>query len=505
MEKKIRIYYTSDTHGHLFPVDYATGEAKEAGLICCIETYQKDGNTLIIDDGDTIQGSPFTLYSHKKQLASHPIASVLNRGKYDYVTLGNHDFNYGETHLHNYLTSLDAKCLCGNVIDQSEKLPIHQVDIKVLQNGLRIGIVGIVTNHVNRWERPENIANLEIVDPFEVAKKNLEAIKDKVDVTICLYHGGFENDIETGERLTESTENIGYRICSELDFDLLLTGHQHRPIEGKVIAGTYIVQPGSNARHYLYIEGTVCKDRVAFTSQFQSPASTFDATGLEVQQKLEKEVQEWLDAPVGYLERPLLPEDKITMALNGSSIADFFNQVQLSITNAQISCTCLANNIKGFQQEVSVRDVVSTYVYPNTLCTIEVTGEILKKALERSASYLDLDENVQPKVSDIFLIPKVEHYNYDFFAGITYKADLRKPVGERVFDVCFEGKLIQPEDTFTLCMNSYRATGAGGYEMYEGCPVVKEEAVDMSELIINYLEEHKKVTVNTYPAPIFLY
>ncbi len=504
MEKKISIYYTSDTHGYLFSVDYATGKEKEAGLISCIEKYQKDGNTLMIDGGDTIQGSPFTMYTSKKQLAPHPVASVLNRGKYDYVTLGNHDFNYGENHLHGYLTSLEAKCLCGNVIDKSGKLPVHQYDIKVLENGLRVGIVGIVTDYVNVWERPENIANLEIIDPFEVAKKNLEAIKDKVDMTICLYHGGFECDLGTGKRLTESTENIGYRICSELDFNLLLTGHQHMQIEGMEIAGTYIVQPVANAEHYLYIEGTMKEDGVVFTSQFQSPSYTLDTNGLEVQLKLEQEVQKWLDAPVGYLDSPLLPEDKVIMALKGNRIPDFFNQIQLSVTGAQISCTSLANNIKGFQQEVSVRDVVSTYVYPNTLITIEVTGEVLKKALERSASYLDLDQEGRPKVSDIFLIPKVEHYSYDFFAGITYTADLRKPVGERVFDICYDGKLIHLSDTFTLCMNSYRATGAGGYEMYKGCPVVREETVDVSELIINYLEEHKKVTVKKYEAPVFL-
>lgn len=505
MEKKLKIYYTSDTHGYLFPVDYATGKEKAAGLICCTEKYEKDGNTLVIDGGDTIQGSPFTLYSHKNQYETHPVATILNRGQYDYVTLGNHDFNYGEDQLHSYLTSLNAKCLCGNVFDVSGKMPIHQADIKVLENGLRVGIVGIVTDHVNIWEKPENIANLEITDPFEVAKRNLEAIKDQVDVAICVYHGGFESDIVTGERLTESNENIGYKICTELDFDLLLTGHQHMPIEGHEICGTHIVQPSANAERYLYLEGSMSEDGMKFTSQFQDAASSYDATGLEALQTIEGEVQKWLDVPVGFLDRPLLPEDKAAMALKGSSITDFFNQIQLSATGAQISCTCLANNIKGFQKEVSVRDVVSTYIYPNTLYTIEVTGEILKQALERSASYLDLDKNGQPKVSDRFTIPKVEHYNYDFFANVTYKADLRKAVGERVFDVQFEGKPIQPLDTFTLCMNSYRATGAGGYEMYKDCPVIKEESFEMSELIINYLETHQPVTVKTYPAPDFLY
>jgi len=505
MERRVKIFYTSDVHGYLLPINYGTGEQKDSGLFAVAENFEKDGNTLMIDGGDTIQGSPFTMYTSKKIYEQHPVAEALNLAGYDYVTLGNHDFNYGEAHLGSYLETLSATCLCSNVADSTGKLPIKAYDIKVLENGLRIGMVGAVTDFVNVWEQSENIENLTISDPFVAVAQALEKLKEKVDVTICVYHGGFECDLETGTVLSQTTENVGYRICKELDFDLLLSAHQHMPVEGKSLFGTHIVQPAPNGEMFLSIEGVVNEADVVFTSTFGKPAVGVDDSKLEVLYKLEAEVQEWLDQPVGFLDRPLLPESKVEMALNGSAITDFFNQVQLEVTGADLSCTSLANEVKGFDPEVTVRDVVSTYIYPNTLCTTLVTGTILKAALERVASYLELNGAGEPEVSRLFLHPKVEHYNFDFFAGVTFEADLRKPVGERISNVMVKNTLIKDTDTFTLCMNNYRVTGAGGYEMYEGCPLIKEEPMEMSELIINYLDQHRHVKVTDFPKPKFVY
>lgn len=82
-------------------------------------------------------------------------------------------------------------------------------------------------------------------------------MKEQTDLTICIYHGGFECDLESGETLSQTTENVGYRICKELDFDILLTGHQHMSVTGRDISGTYTVQPCDNAKEYQYLEVTM--------------------------------------------------------------------------------------------------------------------------------------------------------------------------------------------------------------------------------------------------------
>ena len=184
------------------------------------------------------------------------------------------------------------------------------------------------------------------------------------------------------------------------------------------------------------------------------------------------------------------------MALNGSNLANFINQIQLESSDADIACTAFANVIKGFGKNITVRDILSTYPYPNTLVVLEVNREILKLALERAASYFE-NNNGNVTISERFLKPKVEHYNYDYFTNINYAFDLNKEVGNRVTSIKYKGEELSDNQTLTLVMNNYRASGAGGYEFYENCNVVKEILIEMPEIIINYFKNNPKVVVDT--------
>ena len=213
-------------------------------------------------------------------------------------------------------------------------------------------------------------------------------------------------------------------------------------------------------------------------------------------------LNDWLDRPIGHLSRPLWPEDKLKMAMQGSPIADFFNRVQLWASGAEISCAALANSVRGFDRNVTVRDVVATYVYPNTLKVLEVTGAVLRKALEQCARYFDRDENGSIIVSSAFLQPKEAHFNYDF-SGIEYTFDLSRPAGERVVSLTRGGNPVADDQTFTLCMCDYRATGAGDFDFYIPCPVIRDIQTDISELILRYLETHDPVEIPlTHPLTV---
>ena len=91
-------------------------------------------------------------------------------------------------------------------------------------------------------------------------------------------------------------------------------------------------------------------------------------------------------------------------------------------------------------------------------------------------------------MSDCFLEPKVEHYNYDYYAGASYVYDISRPVGQRVTSLTVAGKPVADSDVFTICLNSYRASGTGGYDCYVGCRVVREIGTEMSELILDYFK-----------------
>ena len=197
MQRKLTIYYTSDVHGYFSPVDYASGKSAQSGLANCMNGFANDGNTLIIDGGDILQGSPLTyyLYSQRRDGDCVP-ARLLNLGGYDFVTLGNHDFNYGKAEIERYLRELDAVCLCANI---GGIAGVRRIAVVTLQNGLRVGLTGVTTHFVSQWEQPANLDGITVTDAFTAAAEAYaELQQQQVDLTVCIYHGGFENDLRTG-------------------------------------------------------------------------------------------------------------------------------------------------------------------------------------------------------------------------------------------------------------------------------------------------------------------
>jgi 2',3'-cyclic-nucleotide 2'-phosphodiesterase / 3'-nucleotidase len=145
---------------------------------------------------------------------------------------------------------------------------------------------------------------------------------------------------------------------------------------------------------------------------------------------------------------------------------------------------------------VTIRDIVSTYIYPNTLKTLLVNRAVLKEALERSAEYFTFDENGRLCISESFLRPVEQHFNYDYISGIEVTIDIRRETGNRVTSIKYHGEELANDKKLTLCMNNYRATGAGGYGIYANCEIVREQPTEISELIIDYVERHGSIIVD---------
>ena len=149
-----------------------------------------------------------------------------------------------------------AVCVCANVTDLGGEIPIIPWQISVLENGLRVGITGAVTDYVNVWEKPEHLTQLIVGDALEAVRKALAEMKQAgCDLTICIYHGGYERDLSTGKLLSDSRENRACLLGEELDFDLLLTGHQHMAVEKAVFGNTFSCQPPDKADRYILLEG----------------------------------------------------------------------------------------------------------------------------------------------------------------------------------------------------------------------------------------------------------
>ena len=412
----------------------------------------------------------------------------MNRCGYDYVTLGNHDFNYGMAYLDSYLDALHARCVCQNVrrADGSTRFPAR---VHTLENGLRVGIVGIVTDYVNIWERPEHLSGITIEDPLPAAASALAALKGNVDLTVCVYHGGFERDLASGRTLSATRENVAYRICQELGFDILLTGHQHMSVPGQMVQGTFVVQPSDKGQEFLKVEAAVSDDGAQFSSRTIHAGGPCRPEWLAEFSGMERGAQDWLDEVVGHLPEPMTIDTPLHMAASGNPLADLFNTVQLLASGAQISVTSLANDPAGLPQTVRRRDILNAYPYTNTLTVMQITGAVLRRAMERSAEYFTKGEDGSLAISDAFLKPKVEHYNYDYYAGVHYVFDCSRPVGQRVTELSVNGAPVVDEDVFTACLSSYRASGTGGYDCYSGCLVLREIGTEMSDLLLDFFKD----------------
>lgn len=487
--KRLRIYFTSDCHGHFFPMDYSTGKPKVGGLLNLMTQFDKDDDTLIIDGGDILQGSAFTQLLSEKFHTAEPIARVMNMAGYDYVTLGNHDFMYGYEFQKTYLKNLNAKCICCNITDTTGCQPIFSTVIHTMKSGLRIGLVGMCTDWVKRWESSENMMNFQVEKVLDSLPKVVETLREQVSLLIGIYHGGFENDVQTHRPLSDTGENVGYAICKAYDFDLLLTGHQHKSITNIDLLGTHIVQTPPYATSYALVELTEEGGLWQIKSGLHSAPKQTHQKAYEELLPYEKAVQHWLDEPVGYLPQALLPDDRIEMALHGSPLTDFIGARFLDATGADVACHSLSNVCAGLPQNISRRDIIALFSFPNVLVVKRVTGAVLKSALERTAEYFDWNGNTV-SVSRTFLEPKVEHYHFDFYYGLDFTYCVTQPIGQRVRGLRFRGKAVEEDDELLVAMTSFRATGTGGYDMYVDCPIVRKTNEFFTDFIIEWFQKH---------------
>ncbi|MCL2363078.1 MAG: bifunctional metallophosphatase/5'-nucleotidase [Defluviitaleaceae bacterium] len=471
-ECQLRILFTSDMHGNIMYLPIAD-----------------DANTLVIDGGDTIQGNPLATVAASEPDGAVQMAQAMNAAGYDFVIVGNHDFNFGQPYLRTYLQNLSAVCLCANV---QGPLPFLSHTIHTMQSGLRVGLAGVVTDHMTIWEAPEHLEGLSVHCPVESAKNALTAMQCNCDITILVCHSGIAEDLNTGRIQSTSTENIASQICRELSYDLVLTGHQHVPIEGAKHHNSYIVQTGAGGVHYVQVNAAGKRGQWRFSSQFGKPAGYVPFPALD------KKVSAWLDTHVATLRNPVLlngqnTNDRLYAALHGCPLADWVNAAQHQGAcemgfAADISVCGIANTAPGLPAVVTWRDIINNYPYSNTLSVLRVSASVLKAALERAAEYIEVDSAGNYFISRAFLEPKVEHYNYDFFDGVTFNADYSKAHGNRISSIYVGGKPVSDADTFTLVTSTFRAAGAGGYMMYQGCPVLATGQKEISEHIAEYIQ-----------------
>ncbi|MHC5267733.1 bifunctional metallophosphatase/5'-nucleotidase [Enterococcus sp. LJL98] len=504
---EISILATSDLHGYLLPTNFTErkmdlpfGVARIATKMKEIEA-EKKGPVIKIENGDFIQGSPLSYYVRKKEeYGAKTIIDVLNRLKYDVSVLGNHEFNYGLDYLESAIASYQHPVLAANILNKAGEVAFGQPYTILEKAGIKIAVLGLVTCYIPHWEQPETIRDLTFESIVETAKTYVPLLREKADVVLVAYHGGFERDLMTGEPTEALTgENEAYALLQEVPgIDALITGHQHREIATK-IHGVPVIQPGFRGAFLGEIRLTleksakqvkVIKSEALLHSMAEVP---LDRAVLEQMMPLSEEVEEWLDQTLGEVIGEMTITDPNAARLAEHPYIEFINHVQMAASGADISLTSLFNNDgQGFAATITMRDVLTNYIYPNTLCVLEISGADLKAALEQTATYFLIDKDTivfNPQ----YIEPKPQYYNYDMYEGIDYVIDLTRPFGERVTRLEYQGKKVAPNDRLQVVMNQYRGVGGGNYAMFSAEKIIKEIPIDMTELISDYLRQHPKI------------
>ena len=503
---QITILGTTDLHGNIDPIDYYTnnpdnrGLAKVATLIKRVRKEQP--NVLLIDSGDTIQGTPLeSVHGRKNNQPPDPMMVVMNYLNYDAMTVGNHEYNFGLKVLEKARSEAKFPWLSANSYETKTGKTHYQPYLIRELAGVKIGILGLTTPGIPNWDNPDNYAGLEFHNPTAEAKKWVDILrtKEKVDIVVVAMHMGLSEDLRTGQITPGQIphENDAIEIAKSVPgIDVIFMGHTHREISSLYINGVLLTQANAWGRHLaradLYL-GKTPKGWQVYAKAARTIATDDrvepDGDVIKLAEPYDRETQSWLSRTIGESSVDL---DAKQSRFRDTAILDLIQKVQLEAGQADVSMVASFNSEARIAKgPVTVRDIAGLYVYENTLVVLEVTGQQLKDALEHSAKYFK--PYISGKAPVDLVDEKIPAYNFDIAEGVNYDLDISKQIGQRIQNLTFKGQPLRPDQKLRLATNNYRVNGGGGYYMYKNAPVIYRSSEEIREMIIDWLEKHKVV------------
>lgn len=517
----ITLLQTTDLHANLLAWDYYTGQTAEWGLAKVATLVKRerelDPEAVLLDSGDTIQGTPLGYYyAAIDQNAPHPMAVAMNALKYDVAALGNHEFNYGQDTLNRWISQLNFPVLSANIRKSDGSEAYTPYIIKEVK-GVKLGILGMTTPHIPNWEKAENIVGLRFDDPVETAKTYVPKMRaEGADVIIVLQHIGWDKtpaSTSSAEAwLTDPStwvstnspgrENTTVELAESVPgIDVILAGHSHLDVPKTVINGVLVLE----ASYWGRVLGKATLELEQVDGKWQVVAkdsTTIKVNDVEQDGELTNVAYPYHDQTIQYISTPVGqtlsafpggPEGRYT----DGPLADLINTVQAEAAAAggypvDISIAALfvdAGQLPAGQ--ITLRDVYSTYIYDNTLYVIEINGDILRRALEANATYFrQLDPNNLPADPKGVVAENKRDYAYDLYSGIEYTYDLTKPEGERLVKLQFNGQDVTDDQIFRVAINNYRAVGGAGFPMFREGKQIWGSTSEIRDLMADYARTH---------------
>ena len=509
----ITILGTSDMHGNIIGWSYEDGKATTNNGMARLYTYiqqvrEENPNTLLIDDGDIIQGTIMTddLYA-KNPDWENPVIAAMNYMKFDSATLGNHEFNWGITTLKKIMGQADFPVLGANILnpDGSYVTGLGWTMLEVA--GVKIAVIGVCTPNIPIWDGgKEGIDETIYLPAQEAVKTAIAEIGDTADIIYVSAHMGMYAEFDE-----ENGGDSGQKILDENpEVDILQVGHMHIIVnekQGAVPIGAVRNSGRDIARFDIYVdENKEIVDASVDIIDMKNYEPSQELINLPIVQESHNKAVEYINGGSGDSEdgeyvglgsttAKFQPENEIRGIPEGklrdTAVIEFINKVQLEVSGADVSSVALFKNTSDLPEGViNYGNIFDIYKYDNVLYRVPVTGAELKAYMEWSAECYN---QWVPGDINISFDPEYPDYLYDMFAGVDYELDLSQPKGSRVKNVMFKGEPLQDDQKLTLAVNNYRySSGLKAYKLVTSSKEW-ESSGSIRDYLVAYFAEHSPV------------
>ncbi|AEA17793.1 MULTISPECIES: bifunctional 2',3'-cyclic-nucleotide 2'-phosphodiesterase/3'-nucleotidase [Bacillus] len=560
---KLRILETSDIHVNLMNYDYyQTKTDNKVGLVQTATLVNKAReevkNSVLFDDGDALQGTPLGDYVANKikdqknrvdPSYTHPLYRVMNLMKYDVISLGNHEFNYGLDYLKEVTSKTKIPVINSNVYrddhdgnDENDEhyfdRPYHILEKEVVDEAgqkqiVKIGVMGFVPPQIMNWDKANLEGQVKAKDIVETAKKMVPKMKaEGADVIVALAHSGVD---KSGYNV--GMENASYYLTEVPDVDAVLMGHSHTEVQD-IFNGVPVVMPGVFGSNLGIIDMQLKKVNGKWEVQKKDqpkPAlrKIADSKGnplVQSDQKLVNEIKdehektiEYVNTPVGTTKAPInsyfsLVQDDPSVQIVTNAQKWYVEQElkkpeyekikDIPVLSAGAPFKAGGRNGATYYTDIpagtlAIKNVADLYVYPNTLYAVKVNGAQVKEWLEMSAGQFN---KIDPKKTEEQPLVNIGYptYNFDIIDGLKYEIDVTQPAKydkdgkvvnantNRIVNMTYEGKPVADDQEFIVATNNYRGSSQTFPGVSKG-EVVYQSQDETRQIIVKYMQKIKDI------------
>ncbi|HDX9615555.1 bifunctional 2',3'-cyclic-nucleotide 2'-phosphodiesterase/3'-nucleotidase [Bacillus thuringiensis] len=561
----LRILETSDIHVNLMNYDYyQTKTDNKVGLVQTATLVNKAReevkNSVLFDDGDALQGTPLGDYVANKikdpknrvdPSYTHPLYRVMNLMKYDVISLGNHEFNYGLDYLNKVIEKTDFPVINSNVykVDHDDKeendenyfKPYHILKKEVVDEAgqkqiVKIGVMGFVPPQIMNWDKANLEGKVKAKDIVATARIMVKKMQNEgADIIVALAHSGVD---KSEYKEVNKMENASYHLATQVPgVDAVLMGHSHTEVED-VFNGVPVVMPGVFGSNLGIIDmqlkkvnGTWEVQKDQSKPQLRPIANSKGTPLVESDQKLVNEIKDehqatidYVNTPVGETKAPInsyfsLVQDDPSVQIVTNAQKWYVEQElkkpeyekikDIPVLSAGAPFKAGGRNGATYYTDIpagtlAIKNVADLYVYPNTLYAVKVNGAQVKEWLEMSAGqfnqiYPEKKTEEQPLVNIGY-----PTYNFDILDGLKYEIDVTQPAKydkdgkivnantNRIVNMTYEGKPVADDQKFIVATNNYRGSSQTFPGVSEG-EVVYQSQDETRQIIVKYMQKIKNI------------